>query len=407
MTMSQRPVVLVARREVSEGLRSKSFWILLGISLVAVAAIIVIANLASGTSESQIDLAAVASPSASTADRYEAIGEAIGTQIDVLTVEDDDAARAAVSAGDADLAVLDGGATIVVEEPIDADDDSDLATVVNVLRSDIALTQGLTEAGLSADEIAAAVSHEPPAVESLDPGGDEGSGGRVGTAIFINIALFLLLQTYGGWVVSGVTREKASRVVEVLLSTVTARQLMFGKIMGIGSIALVHAAALVLTAIVSAAVVGIDVPDGFRATDILIGAVWFLLGYALYCSAFAAAGSLCSRAEDAQGAVLPIMLPLIAGYIIAFSAAGGPTPLLWVLSFFPPTAVQCMPVLYATGEAPVWAMLLSMAITAVTAYAIARLAAAIYERSILKAGKRVSWRAAVGRSDRTDAATAS
>ena len=178
-----------------------------------------------------------------------------------------------------------------------------------------------------------------------------------------------MLQTYGGWVVSGVTREKASRVVEVLLSTLTARQLMFGKIIGIGALALLHAATLVATAIVSAAIVGIDVPDGFRAADVLVGAAWFLLGYALYCSAFAAAGSLCSRAEDAQGAVLPIMLPLVAGYIIAFSAAGGTSPLLWVLAFFPPTAVQCMPVLYATGEAPVWAMLLSMAITAVSAYA--------------------------------------
>ena len=59
----------------------------------------------------------------------------------MLTVDDDDAARAAVGAGDADVAVLDGGATIVVEEPIDADDDSDLATVVNVLRADIALTK--------------------------------------------------------------------------------------------------------------------------------------------------------------------------------------------------------------------------------------------------------------------------
>ena len=209
--------------------------------------------------------------------------------------------------------------------------------------------------------------------------------------------MFLLLQTYGGWVVSGVTREKASRVVEVLLSTLTARQLMFGKIIGIGTLALLNAAALVATAIVSAAIVGIDVPDGFRAIDIIVGAAWFIVGYALYCSAFAAAGSLCSRAEDAQGAVLPIMLPLIAGYIIAFSAAGGSTTLLWVLAFFPPTAVQCMPVLYATGEAPVWAMLASMALTAVTAYAVARLAAVIYSRSILKAGKRVSWREAVGR----------
>ena len=92
----------------------------------------------------------------------------------MVTVDDDDAARAAVGDGDADLAVLDGASAIVVDEPIDADDDSDLAAVVNVLRSDIALTDGLAEAGLSPEEIAAAVSHEPPAVESLDA--DAGRG---------------------------------------------------------------------------------------------------------------------------------------------------------------------------------------------------------------------------------------
>jgi ABC-2 type transport system permease protein len=407
VTLVDRPVGLVARREVSEGFRSKGFWILLGVSLIAVAAIILIANVASGTSDSEIDLAVVGQADPAAVERYDAIGSAIGTDINVSSVDDDAAARAAVSAGDADLALLDGASVIVVEEPIDADDDSDLAAFVNVLRSDIALAAGLAEAGLSPDEIAAAVSHEPPAVESLDvAAGTDDEGDRVGAAIFINIALFLLLQTYGGWVVSGVTREKASRVVEVLLSTVTARQLMFGKIIGIGVLALLHAATLVTTAIVTAALVGVDVPDGFRAGDVLVGAAWFLLGYALYCSAFAAAGSLCSRAEDAQGAVLPIMLPLVAGYIIAFSAAGGPSTLLWVLAFFPPTAVQCMPVLYATGEAPVWAMLVSMAITAVAAYAIARLAAAIYSRSILKGGKRVSWRDAIGRgSSPAEAAT--
>jgi ABC-2 type transport system permease protein len=400
VNFSSRPVALVAKREISEGFRSKGFWILLAVSVAAVAAIIVIANLAGSTSESEIEMTVVGRPDAAAIDRYEAIGAAIGTRIDVSTGDDDAAARDAVRSGDADLAVLDGASAIVVDEPLDSGDDSDLVAVVNVLRSDIALTQGLAEAGLSADEITAAVSHEPPTVESLaDPSDDGETSGRLGTAIFINIALFLLLQTYGGWVVSGVTREKASRVVEVLLSTVTARQLMFGKIIGIGTIALLHAAALVATAIVSAAIVGITVPDGFRATDVLVGAVWFLLGYALYCSAFAAAGSLCSRAEDAQGAVLPIMLPLVAGYIIAFSAAGGSSTLLWVLAYFPPTAVQCMPVLFATGDAPVWAMLLSMAITTVAAYALARLAAAIYSRSILKGGKRVSWRDAFGRSD--------
>ena len=99
---------------------------------------------------------------------------------------------------------------------------------------------------------------------------------------------------------------------------------------------------------------------------------------------------------------LPIMLPLILGYIIGFSAAEGPNTLLWVLSFFPPTAVLCMPVLSATGAVPVWAVLVSIAITAAFAYVVALGAAKIYERSILKTGKRVSWREAFGR--RADAA---
>ena len=113
--------------------------------------------------------------------------------------------------------------------------------MVNVLRSDIALTEGLTEAGLSPEEITRPCPTSPGRGESLrSDDADDDNGGRVGTAIIINIALFLLLQTYGGWVVSGVTREKASRVVEVLLSTLTARQLMFGKIIGIGTLALLN-----------------------------------------------------------------------------------------------------------------------------------------------------------------------
>jgi ABC-2 type transport system permease protein len=408
MRPSDRPVALVAKREITEGVRSKGFWIMLGISVVAVAAILIIANLAGGSSTPTIEVAVVGQPSAAETSRFSEIGSAVGVDIDVIPVDDDAAARAAVDDGDADLAVLSDASAIVVDKPIDAGDDSDVATVVNVLRSNIALTEGLVDVGLSPDEIAAAVTHEAPPVESLDEGSADDSGGRVGAAIFINIALFLLLQTYGGWVVSGVTREKASRVVEVLLSTLTARQLLFGKILGIGTLALCHAAALVATALVTATVIGIDVPDGFRASDVLVGAAWFIVGYALYCSAFAAAGSLCSRAEDAQSAVLPIMLPLLGGYIIAFSAAGGDSPLLWVLAYFPPTAVQCMPVLYATGAAPVWAMLLSMVITAATAVGVAMLAGAIYSRSILKSGKRVSWRDAIrkGSSSTTDAATA-
>ena len=150
MSISERPVALVARREITEGFRSKGFWILLGVSLVAVAAIIVIANLAGGTSES------TDRPGSRRDTRP---GDCRSLRRDRRCDRDDDRRgdrgrrrrrpRRSQRRRRRPRRLLDGAATIVVEQPIDADDDSDLAAVVNVLRSDIALTEGLAEAGLS------------------------------------------------------------------------------------------------------------------------------------------------------------------------------------------------------------------------------------------------------------------
>lgn len=402
MTFLDQPTRLVAKREITEGFRSRAVKITLAISAVAVAGLIVLFRLASSDSgDSVTTLAVVGAPSSGDEVRIDSIGDALGTRIDVVQTADIAAARAAVADGDADAAVLSDPASILTRDPVDLDGDATLAVVINVLRTDLALTEGLGSAGLTPAEIDAVRTNEPPPVESLEPAAvDEENGddaGRVGTALVMNILLFLLLQTYGGWVISGVTREKSSRVVEVLLSAVSARQLLIGKIMGIGVMALFQASVMIVVALVTARIVELDVLDGFRPADLAVGGVWFLLGYALYCSAFAAAGSLCSRVEDAQGVAVPIMLPLIASYVIGFTAAGGANTLLWVLSFFPPTAVLTMPVLSATGVVPIWAVVASMAITLVAAYLTALLAARIYSRSILRTGKRVSWREALSR----------
>jgi len=389
---------LVAKREITEAIRAKAFKILLGISAVAIAGIIVIFHFASNSSSESVTDLGIVGNSVTDEAGLDALGDAIGSRIEVVSFADDDVARAAVADGDVDAAILADDASILTNEHVDLDGDSKLAIVINVLRSDLALNEGLGSAGLTPSEIDTVRGSEPPPVNSIEPEDDDGDDkGRVGTAMTINVLLFLLLQTYGGWVVSGVTREKSSRVVEVLLSTVTARQLMFGKILGVGIVALIHASGMVVTALVTAKIVGLDVLDGFRPGDLAIGAIWFLLGYALYCCAFAAAGSLATRSEDAQGVTLPVMLPLIAGYIIGFSAGGGANTLLWILAFFPPTAVLCMPVLSATGEVAIWMVVLSMVITAVAAYLVGLLAARIYARSILKTGKRVSWKEALSR----------
>lgn len=395
MSIADTGTILVAQREVKEAVRSKAFRITLALSAVAVVAVVIVANFAAGSGQSSTELAVVGAPTQYERGVFETIGDAVGTRIDISSYDSDAAARSAVDDGDVDAAVLADQAAIVTDEPVDLGGGSDLAAVINVLRSNLALEQGLTDAGLSPAQIDDVRSTQPPPVEHLNPAPDTDNGGRLAAAVIMNVLLFLLLQMYGSWVIGGVTREKSSRVVEVLLSAVRPRQLLFGKILGIGVVALTHMLVLVISALVAARIVGLDVTNGFRIGDIAVGGVWFLLGYLLYCCALAAAGSLCSRQEDAQGAAIPITLPLLVAYIIGFSAAGGATPLLWVLAFFPPTAVLCMPVLAATGVVPIWAVLLSMALTLTMAYGIALLAARIYRRSILRTGRRVSWRDAL------------
>jgi len=172
------------------------------------------------------------------------------------------------------------------------------------------------------------------------------------------------------------------------------KQLLIGKVIGIGAVALAHAAVLIVVALVTTQVMDVDIASGIAPGDLALSAVWFVLGYSLYCNAYAAAGSLVSRVEDAQTVAFPIMLPLLFGYIVSFSIAGGASTLLWVLAFIPPTAVVAMPTLYAAGDAPLWAVGVSMALTVAAIIAVAMLAARIYERSVLRTGRKLSWREA-------------
>jgi ABC-2 type transport system permease protein len=383
----------VATREIREATRTTSFRVTLIISAIALAAIIVLANL--GGSSEDVERIVVAGPDApARVAPIEQLGRAVGTEVVVTVAPDDAAAVAAVDDGDADIAVSADGTTLTTDDEVDLSDGSSLATVVNVLRSDLALENGLRAAGLTADEAAAVRASPPPTVVALQIDTDEADSGRQATATITNILLFILLQTYGQWVVTAVTREKASRVVEVLLAVIRPKQLLIGKVIGIGTVALAHAAVLIAVALVTTRVMDVDIASGIAPADLALSGVWFVLGYSLYCNAYAAAGSLVSRVEDAQSVAFPIMLPLLFGYIVSFSIAGGASTLLWVLAFIPPTAVVAMPTLYAAGDAPLWAVGVSMALTVAAIVAVAMTAARIYERSVLRTGRKLSWREA-------------
>jgi len=130
---------------------------------------------------------------------------------------------------------------------------------------------------------------------------------------------------------------------------------------------------------------------------VLVGGVFIVLGYAFYCTAFAAAGSLVSRQSDVNTTIVPVQLPLILTYVLSSTVlyANGTSTVFHVLGFLPPTAPVAMPVLYAAGDVPAWQVAVSAVLCAVGTVWMARIAGKIYANSILRTGPRIGFRQAV------------
>ena len=238
-------------------------------------------------------------------------GESQGVTIQTQPVADRAAAEAGLKDGSLDAVLVDGGSLLA-----ERDADDQLATAVHdaVVADDIRTT--LEANDVPADQIAQILSPPPLPVESIEPK-DPNRDTNSTVAFIAVVLLYGQLFGYGVWVATGVIEEKASRVVEILLSTIRARQLLAGKILGIGTLGLLQLAAIATYSIVLATLTGaLDFPAHALGTAALaIG--WFALGFAFYASLFAVAGSLVSRMEELQnidraaepgdpGVVLPV-----------------------------------------------------------------------------------------------------
>jgi len=217
------------------------------------------------------------------------------------------------------------------------------------------------------------------------------------TGLFTVIIVWVLISVYGSQIALGIGEEKSSRVVEVLLASVRPLQLMVGKVLGIGLLALTQAAAMVIAFIVAGFASGSSLVHGAELGIVIIGGVYIVLGYAFYCTAFAAAGSLVSRQSDVNSTVLPVQIPLIVAYALSYTViyANGANALYHVLGFLPPTAPVAMPVLYAAGDVPLWQVAVSAVLLAAGTVWMARVATRIYTASILRTGPKISFRQAL------------
>jgi ABC-2 type transport system permease protein len=182
--------------------------------------------------------------------------------------------------------------------------------------------------------------------------------------------------------------------VEVLLATVRPVQLLAGKVVGIGAVALLQAVSLVAFALLLAKVVGSNLAHGAAPLVVAATLVWLVLGYSFYSWLYAAAGSLAERQDQVQSLALPLSAPLILGYIVSLTgvSSGNASLLVKVLAYLPPTAPFAMPTLVGFGEATWWQFLLSVVVSVVCTVLVALVAARVYRTAVLRTGGRVRLR---------------
>lgn len=283
-------------------------------------------------------------------------------------------------------------------------------TRILVTQAATAITIGdrLERAGISAGESAQifappdfkAVAADPQAID------EESFGGAFVLAYAVVILTFMAILTYGQWVAQSVAEEKSGRVMELLITAATPRQLLTGKVLGAGAAGLtqyvVIVAALVLGLLAQGPVSGaLGVAGGsmpfalpsIHPALIVTFAAFFLLGFILYSTLYAAAGSMVTHIEDVQQAVGPLIFLAMAGYFAAFAGLNDPTAdwvrVLSIVPFFSPYLMPARMLLASTSP---FEVLLALALLVVTVAGAVWVASRIYSAGVLLYGQRVGIR---------------
>ncbi len=380
----------VAKREIDVRTRTKAFKIVTAILvLAAIAGPVITAVWPEGDDGARTATVAYVGPDGDwftgAVDGFE--GDGLDIEVDLMPERT--TAEAAVADQTVAAAVIAPG-TMIWNEHVDGQ----LAGVLyNVLQFRGSLDRG-TDLGLDSEQVTTLIRGVEVDNEIIDAPA-ESSEIQTVLAFLGMLTAFILPQVFGQLTMMSVIEEKASRVVEVLLSHISARTLLSGKIAGVVMLAIAQlcvvigglTAALLFTDLV-------DIPPAAWRFLPTLG-IWTLAALVVYSAMFALLGSLISRQEDASQVMMPVMIPLVGGYMVAQTAVFGNAEslLVRILSFIPLTAPMLVPVRVARDAiSPLEIVGASLAMFAGIALLLV-MAARVYETTILHSGTRVGWKA--------------
>lgn len=237
----------------------------------------------------------------------------------------------------------------------------------------------------------------------------------------LGFMIFFGIFFYGAWLMRSVIEEKTNRVLEVIASSVKPIELMFGKLFGVLSIALTQFVIWIVLysgiSIAAAPIAGMimeaqmnslpseatEAASTFDPSTLenfvvepsvfVYFIIFFLLGFLIYSAIFAAIGAAVENEQDSQQFMLPVGIPIFAGYMLNTQVMQAPdSALSTFVSLFPLTAPINMISRIASTSVPFWQILLSMVLMVLTFIGTMWLAAKIYRVGILMYGKKASFK---------------
>jgi len=224
---------------------------------------------------------------------------------------------------------------------------------------------------------------------------EEGYGSLVLTYLF-TFLLYISLLMMGQMIMQSVIEEKSSRIVEVILSSVSSKELMIGKILGSGLTGLLQMAIWLSPVIMVASSTWIMLPPevsiSLSTFQIVYFLVNFFLGLIIFLGLFATVGAIFDNPQDAQSGLWPVMLLIIIPFFIAFSMIENPNSAIAKISSFVPFAnIIVMPARMTIADVSILQLLISLVVSILTLLAIFPLAGKIYRIGILRTGKKPKW----------------
>jgi ABC-2 type transport system permease protein len=229
-------------------------------------------------------------------------------------------------------------------------------------------------------------------------GNSELGSGNLLLAFALTMMIYVSMLSMGPAVMAAVNEEKTNRIVEVLLSAVTARELVYGKIIGTAIAGLVQMTlwitpllALSLASLPALAQLELPALD-LEAFTLLYFLLNYLMGIIVFLAIFAAFGAMFDTPQDAQGSMMPVMMLIIVPFLLAFSMARNPANVLAEIgSMLPFASILVMPARMALIDVPLWQVAVAIGVNLLTIWLTVRAGAKIYNLTILMTGKRPSW----------------